>query len=25
VIKRYRFNRSNYDLNALIGVEKHHH
>ena len=25
VIKRYRFNSSNYDLNALIGVEKHHH
>ena len=25
VIRRYRHNRRNYDLDALIGVEKHHH
>jgi MFS family permease len=25
VIQRYRHNRRNYDLDALIGVEKHHH
>ncbi|NBW00453.1 MAG: lysophospholipid transporter LplT [Betaproteobacteria bacterium] len=25
VIRRYRYNRRNYDLDALIGVEKHHH
>ena len=25
VIRRYRHNRRNYDLDALIGVQKHHH
>jgi len=25
VIRRYRHNRRHYDLDALIGVEKHHH